>query len=175
MQPRFGEADPDGPTTDRDAFRSLISRLTAEIAGRPLDPALAERLNHDHPSGGVTYQTVFAACQAAIKAGWMCDREAGGIRYGRVLKPSPETHGFSVDVVDMQEVAGPHHSHPGGEVDLVMPLEGDAMFDGHGAGWTVYPPGSDHFPTVRGGRALVLYLLPQGAIQFTGKASTEHL
>ena len=41
------------------------------------------------------------------------------------------------------------------------------------AGWKVYAPGSDHFPTVRGGRALVLYLLPAGAIQFTGKRASE--
>jgi hypothetical protein len=83
------------------------------------------------------------------------------------VKPGPSTHGFSVDVVDMADVAGPHHRHPNGEIDLVMPLDGDARFDGHRAGWVVYGPGSEHAPTVRGGRALVLYLLPQGAIDFT--------
>jgi hypothetical protein len=91
------------------------------------------------------------------------------IRYGRVIKPGPETHGFSVDVVEMRDCAGPHHVHPNGEIDLVMPLDGRAAFDGQGAGWKVYEAGSDHFPTVRGGRALVLYLLPGGAIQFTGR------
>ena len=48
-----------------------------------------------------------------------------------------------------------------------MPLEGDALFDGQPAGWVVCPPGSGHRPTVTQGRALVLYLLPQGAIHFT--------
>ena len=48
-----------------------------------------------------------------------------------------------------------------------MPLEGDARFDGHGAGWCVYGPGSAHTPTVTGGRALVLYLLPEGQIEFS--------
>ena len=48
-----------------------------------------------------------------------------------------------------------------------MPLDAQATFDGRPAGWTVYPPGSAHSPTVRQGRALVLYLLPQGAIEFT--------
>jgi len=33
--------------------------------------------------------------------------------------------------------------------------------------WLVYGPGSAHSPTVAHGRALVLYLLPQGAIEFT--------
>ena len=54
-----------------------------------------------------------------------------------------------------------------GEIDLIMPLEGDALFDGHPAGWLVCPPGSAHRPTVSQGRALVLYLLPQGRIEFT--------
>ena len=97
----------------------------------------------------------------------MCQHEGGGIRYGRVIKPSPATHGYSVDVVEMADVVGPHHSHPNGEIDLVMPLQGDARFDGQPAGWKVYGPGSAHKPTVTGGRALVLYLLPEGAIQFT--------
>jgi hypothetical protein len=64
-------------------------------------------------------------------------------------------------------VAGPHHTHPLGEIDLIMPMDADARFDGHGAGWLVYPAGSAHPPTVTGGRALVLYLLPEGRIDFT--------
>ena len=48
-----------------------------------------------------------------------------------------------------------------------MPTTGAAEFDGHGAGWLVYEAGSAHHPTVAGGQALVLYLLPQGAIEFT--------
>ena len=69
--------------------------------------------------------------------------------------------------------AGPHHVHPNGEIDLIMPLEGDATFDGRPAGWCVYAPGSAHCPTVAQGRALVLYLLPEGAIQFTGNDRTS--
>jgi hypothetical protein len=41
------------------------------------------------------------------------------------------------------------------------------MVDGHGGGWCIYPPGSAHSPTVSGGAALVLYLLPEGKIEFT--------
>ncbi len=50
---------------------------------------------------------------------------------------------------------------------MIMPLTEDARFDGHGAGWLVYGPGTAHRPTVTQGRALVLYLLPGGAIEFT--------
>ena len=51
--------------------------------------------------------------------------------------------------------------------DLIMPLSPSAKFDGRGAGFLVYPAGSAHSPTVTGGKALVLYLLPEGAIEFT--------
>ncbi|MNE89423.1 hypothetical protein D3C80_1868290 [compost metagenome] len=67
----------------------------------------------------------------------------------------------------MQDIAGPHHTHPNGEIDLIMPLEGEAQFDGRPAGWLVCPPGSAHRPTVSNGRALVLCLLPEGRIDFT--------
>ncbi|MCV4698532.1 DUF4863 family protein, partial [Escherichia coli] len=62
---------------------------------------------------------------------------------------------------------GPHHVHPTGELDLVMPLTPQAQFDGTPAGWKVYGPGTAHRPTVTQGRALVLYLLPEGRIEFT--------
>jgi hypothetical protein len=148
-------------------FTDLVASVTAPIAGRPLDAALEADLNAMHPAGGATFWALFDACREAIGAGWMCGREAGGIRYGRVLKPDPVTHGFSVDVVDMNDVVGPHHAHPNGEIDLVMPLDPKARFDRRGAGWLVYGPGTAHHPTVAGGRALVLYLLPRGAIEFT--------
>lgn len=150
-------------------FKALIADFTAQLQGAVLDEQLATRLNREYPAGSSTYNAIFDACRQGVAAGWMCEREAGGIRYGRVLKSSPELHGYSVDVVEMNECAGPHHVHPNGEIDLVMPLEGDARFDGHPAGWKVYGPGSAHRPTVKGGRAYVLYLLPEGAIKFTGQ------
>jgi hypothetical protein len=67
----------------------------------------------------------------------------------------------------MRDIAGPHHVHPHGEIDLIMPLTEGVTFDGHPAGWCVYRPGTAHRPTVANGEALVLYLLPQGAIEFT--------
>jgi hypothetical protein len=150
-----------------ETFSRIIANITSTIDTQPLNQQLEEQLNRVFPAGGTNYQAILQACRTAIQAGWMCNREAGGIRYGRVLKPSAATHGFSVDVVDMQPVVGPHHAHPNGEVDLIMPLETGAEFDGHGAGWLVYGPGSAHNPTVKGGRTLVLYLLPAGAIEFT--------
>lgn len=150
-----------------DDFTALIARVTGKIQGMPVDRTLGDFLNAQFPASGAEFQAIEAACKAAVAAGWMCKYEAGGIRYGRVVKPGPATHGFSVDVVEMADCKGPHHRHPLGEIDMVMPLEGEAKFDGAPRGWFVYGPDSAHFPTVSGGRAYVLYLLPEGAIEFT--------
>jgi len=97
----------------------------------------------------------------------MCNYGESPLRYGRVIKPAEALAGFSVDVVEMDDVKGPHHRHPNGEIDMIMPIDSAAQFDGHGAGWLVYGPDTAHSPTVTGGKALVLYLLPGGAIEFT--------
>jgi Domain of unknown function (DUF4863) len=148
-------------------FRQQIASLTARLAGRALDSRLDAWLNAEIGVASAEFLQLKASCQAGVAEGWLCDREGGGIRYGRIFKPAPDLHGFSVDVVDMHNVAGPHHAHPNGEIDLIMPVEGDASFDGRPAGWLVCPPGSAHRPTVSNGRALVLYLLPEGRIDFT--------
>ncbi len=152
---------------NQDEFTSLMASITGRVRGRALDRALEADLNREFPADGDVFRSVRDACYAGIAAGWMCNREHAGIKYGRVVKPGETTHGFSVDVVEMEDVAGGHHRHPTGEIDLIMPVRGAAEFDGHGAGWLVYEPGSAHVPTVAGGKALVLYLLPQGAIEFT--------
>jgi hypothetical protein len=148
-------------------FQQLISRLTSEIALVKVDASLESFLNAEYGLESPLYQSIFEACKTGLADGWLCNREADGIRYGRALKPTEATHGFSVDVVLMEDVVGPHHSHPNGEIDLIMPLTEGACFDGHPAGWCVYEAGSAHRPTVSKGRSLVLYLLPQGAISFT--------
>jgi hypothetical protein len=153
--------------TTPESFRAQIALLTQQLAGRPLDGSLMTWLNAEHGLGSNTYQALKQACEDGVSQGWLCNREGGGIRYGRIFKPADDLQGYSVDVVDMASCAGPHHRHPNGEIDLLMPQEGDAQFDGHPAGWVVYGPGSAHHPTVTHGRALVLYLLPQGAIEFT--------
>ncbi len=148
-------------------FREQIAQLTSQLAGRALDGNLQQWLNTEHGVSSSTYQKLQKTCATGVSDGWLCDREGGGLRYGRIFKPAEDLQGFSVDVVDMKDIAGPHHSHPNGEIDLIMPVDGEALFDGQPAGWLVCPPGSAHRPTVSHGRALVLYLLPQGSIAFT--------
>ena len=151
-------------------FRQQIASLCAQIAGRALDASLDDWLNRHHGVASASYQQIRASCERGVDEGWLCTHEGGGLRYGRIFKPAPDLHGFSVDVVDMHNVAGPHHVHPEGEIDLIMPMDAHAVFDGRPGGWMVAPAGSSHRPTVSHGRALVLYLLPQGRIEFTRPA-----
>jgi hypothetical protein len=137
------------------------------VAGQTIDQSLADTLNRKFPAGSNAVKAIEAACHDAIAAGWMCNQGAEGRRFGRVVEPSPETSNLSVDVVQLRDIVGPHHSHPNGEICLTMPVTPAAKFDGNGAGWCVYEPGSAHNPTVTDGEALVLYLLPEGKINFT--------
>jgi Domain of unknown function (DUF4863) len=165
-------SDSSNPATGKEAFHQLIAGLTAQIAGKPLDAQLDQWLNVTYGAGSTRFEQLRQACIGGVAEGWLCEREGGGIKYGRVFKADDALHRFSVDVVDMQDIAGPHHTHPNGEIDLIMPLadttgSAGATFDGRPAGWCVYGPGTAHRPTVAQGRALVLYLLPEGQIKFT--------
>ena len=150
-----------------ETFTRRVAEVTASIAGLPLDKSLEARLNADFPGNGSFFLDIQAACEAAIEAGWMCQQGEGSRKFGRVVQAGLATHDFSIDVVDITDLVGPHHRHPTGEIDMIMPLTPTARFDRRGQGWLVYPPGSAHRPTVTDGRALILYLLPNGEIEFS--------
>lgn len=151
----------------KSAFQALVAQVTSAIAGHAVDSDLRALLQAKFPPDGEVFKSIEAACHQAIKDGWMCEREHGGIRYGRVVEATADLDGYSIDVVQMKDVAGPHHRHPDGEIDMVMPMTPTAKFDGSPKGWVVYGPDSAHRPTVTEGESLVLYLLPGGKIDFT--------
>lgn len=152
----------------RQRFEELVGTIAQSIDGRELDDVLADHLNTTWPFGGGDFSELAALCTEGERDGWLVARQAGGIKFGRALKPGGQAGRFSVDVVRMRNVRGPHHVHPNGEIGAVMPVDGAPRFDGFSAGWYVYGPGSEHHPTLTGGDAYVLYLLPEGAIEFTG-------
>lgn len=150
-------------------FEKQVLAIAGKISGKPLDTALQDYLNQHFPADGDAFRSLADSCVQGVAEGWLCRHEQAGIKFGRVIKPSAQTHAFSVDVVLMENLAGPHHRHPTGEIDMIMPQTDAAKFDGSGAGWMVYPAGSAHRPTVTDGRAIILYLLPEGEIEFTGQ------
>jgi hypothetical protein len=148
-------------------FQTLLQPVTRLVADKQLDHNLTDELNHQFPPDGDAFAAIETACHEAIAAGWMCAQGAPGRRFGRIIEPSDQTGRLSVDVVELADIVGPHHRHPNGEVCMVMPVTAGARFDGNERGWCVYEAGSDHHPTVTDGQALVLYMLPEGCIEFT--------
>lgn len=148
-------------------FQKILKPITDFVSGQIVSPDLAEKLNRRFPHDGETFNAIEAACHEAISDGWMCEQGTAGRRFGRVIEPCEETGRLSVDVVDLKNIVGPHHRHPTGEICMIMPVTESALFDGRTRGWCVFKPGSDHRPTVTDGEALVLYMLPEGKIEFT--------
>ena len=150
-------------------FADAIAKIVTAIGERPLDADLEVYLNETVPPDGAPFRELETLVAAGVAQGWLCGREGGGIKYGRAIKPGAGAGRFSVDVVEMENLKGPHHVHTTGEIGMILPVSGEPRFDGKERGWYVYPPSSSHWPTVAGGTAVVLYLLPDGAIEFTGK------
>jgi len=150
-----------------DHFQELLKPVTDFVSSEVVDAALAEKLNRRFPHTDEIFKTIEAACHEAIADGWMCAQGSEGRRFGRVIEASEATGRLSVDVVDLENIVGPHHRHPTGEICMIMPVTSGARFDGMPRGWCVFEPGSDHRPTVTDGEALVLYMLPEGKIEFS--------
>jgi hypothetical protein len=152
--------------TTQEQLTSLVTELTTWLKGRSLDAALGDELNRVYSPRSAFFRELAGVCTTGLEMGWLGDRGAPPLRYGRAIKASPATNGFSIDVVLMSDIVGPQHMHPNGEIDMVVPIDPGARFDGNGAGWVVFSPGTSHAPTVIGGTAAVLYALPDGAIRF---------
>ena len=148
------------------AFAEVVHTITGRISGQRLDADLQTFLMQNFPPGGEAFDDLAELCRLGVEEGWLCDRENNGVRFGRIIDAGSETHGFSVDVVLLDDSTGPYHGHPNGEIDMVIPESAGAEFDGHPQGWVVYAADSEHFPTVTGGKAIILYLLPGGEIDF---------
>lgn len=101
---------------------------------------------------------------AGLEDGSLCKREAGPTKFSRVAKPD-DAEGFSIDAVLMWG-DGPAHVHPEGEVNAMFALEGDPEFCGVKPGWAVYAPGSQHIPSVKGGKMMIFYMLPNGTVEW---------
>ena len=152
----------------KELLESALAPIFAALKGaEPNDgAALAERLNRELPPTNDAVRAVHAAATTGLAEGWLCNKEGGGIRFSRPVKPSDASAGYSVDAVLMDRIAGPKHTHTNGEINLCFTEDGDAKFCGHREGWVVFPRGSTHVPVVTDGRMLILYFLPGGAIEF---------
>jgi hypothetical protein len=151
-----------------DDLRAALEPVLATVTTiDPSAPDARARLEAALPIGSPAIAAVRSALRAAVEAREVADREANGVRFSRLAKAAtPEA--WSVDVVHMTG-PGPGHTHPNGEIDLCFAVSGAPQFDGADEGWTAYPAGSWHVPTVAGGAMDILYFLPGGAIRFEPK------
>jgi len=147
---------------------ALIRQVLDFIGDRPLDGALEFELNRRFGPYGAFHDRLVTLMKAGVDEGWAGYAPVDGAGYsrGRIADVSAETRGMLVESGLMRDVVGQYHRHTRGEIDLVIPLGETARWCGHGAGWVVYPPGSEHFPTTEGGQALILFFLPGGAIDY---------
>jgi hypothetical protein len=155
------------PMSAREQLVELLKPVLDFV--QDLDPDAADakaRLEEAFPTGSTTLSQIGRALRAGVESGELCDRENGGVRFSRLVKSQGED--LSVDLVHMSS-PGPGHKHPNGEVDLCFAVSGEPTFDGDPPGWTVYPRGSWHVPTVAGGVMDIVYFLPGGAIEFGAK------
>src|SRR5271166_6535945 len=116
--------------TGQEEFLGVVSQIASEIGQTALDAGLEARLNQRFAAGSETFSRLSALCAKGEAEGWLVNREAGGIKFGRAVKPGKEAGRFSVDVVRMKNVAGPHHVHTTGEIGAIMPISGEPTFDG---------------------------------------------
>ena len=146
-----------------DTFRPLLD------AARDLDlsapEAARQELERRFDPRGPAARELAAELLDLVRQGKLAERGELPVRYGRVSKAVAETAELSIDVVLMNG-PGPRHRHPRGEVNFCVALEGEPTFDGEPPGWVVLAPGTSHVPTVAGGTMLIVYLLPQGEIEF---------
>ncbi|HEV3106167.1 MAG TPA: DUF4863 family protein [Trinickia sp.] len=156
---------PSGP--HKQEMMQALHRLFDAIRGLPLDADLAARLNREFGVGTDAYAQLKRLMLIGVEEGWAgyVEIEGDDYRRGQIADVSDETAGMSVESGLLKDVRGQYHCHTHGEINMVIPLEAGSQFSGHGEGWCVFGPMSEHFPTVKG-RALMLYFLPGGEIEY---------
>jgi hypothetical protein len=154
-------------STTRAQLTDALRPVTATIAALDLSQPAAAQAALTQAFDEVALDALDRLFAAASDEGWLTPRQASAdVSFGRLAKPSAETHGLSIDVVDMSG-PGAAHAHPKGEVSLCFPRAGAPHFEGVQRGWAILPPGSRHIPTVLGGRMVIAYFLPEGAMDWS--------
>lgn len=169
-----------------DAQSRLIARsaaFLAEVKNKTAGEALEHWLNATHGPGSPLYDELAGLIRQGVEEGWAANVDIAGPHYrrSRLAEPSAATEYFSITAVYMDSMAGGHaddarvfrgdyHSHPYGELNMVIPVTAGAQLAGplgwRGAGWTCPAPGSHHYPEARGGAVIALFFLPAGRIAY---------
>jgi hypothetical protein len=146
-----------------ETFRPLLEAARGIDLSNP-EAAQQELASRFDPAGEAAGE-LRAALIDLLDEGSIAENGEMPVKWGRVSKAGAETGDYSIDVVLMNG-AGPRHTHPTGEIDYCIPMEGEPTFEGCASGWVVMAVGSTHVPEVENGTMLIVYLLPGGQIEF---------
>jgi hypothetical protein len=152
----------------------IVHRVLNYIGDRPFDAELEFQLNRRFGPCSGTYEAIARLLTLGLEESWVAYApvEGAGYHRGKIAEPTNETARMSIETALLCNVKGQYHSHTRGEIDMIIPIDSSAQFCGHGAGWVVYPQLSEHFPTVTGGKALIMFFLPNGEIQYKAPPAT---
>ena len=173
-------------TSTKDELVARLIPLLQEVKDMTTSTEVEQWLNTNYGIESELYKDLSRLIRLGVEEGWAAYVEIAGPRYRRsqLLLPTAETFFFSATAVLMDSAdnsqnnpegsfRGGYHSHPYGEINLVVPLtEGAALAGPNGwchGGWTAPAPGSHHFPEVKGGAVISLSFLPAGRIAFDVK------
>lgn len=163
---------PDGPSKQQ--LMKLLEEVICFIGKDELNQELEARLNDVFGHETVLYKEVFRLLLVGMQEGWACYDAIGSEDYRRgplgVANEGP--HDFFLQSACLKNVKGDFHTHPLGEINLILPVDAQAKFCGAGAGWKVFAPQTSHYPTVTGGKCAFVFLLPKGEIIYKGKEPT---
>ncbi|WP_266180415.1 DUF4863 family protein [Dyella humicola] len=177
-------------TSSQDEFLARLIPVLQEVKDMTTSTEVEQWLNSTYGVESELYKDLARLVSLGLKEGWVADVEIAGSRYRRaqLAAPSAETFFFSITGVLMDSTdnsqgnpedsfRGGYHSHPYGEINLVVPLnEGAALAGPNGwcyGGWTTPVPGSHHFPEVKGGAVISIAFLPAGRIAFDVNAPSR--
>jgi hypothetical protein len=174
----------------RDALIKRCLPFLEEIKDRTASPEIEQWLNQTYGPDSELYQDLAERIKEGVEEGWAANIDIDGPHYrrSRLCEPCAETFYFSITAVYMDskgyELAnaqrtfrGDYHAHPYGELNMVVPLDDDAVLAGpqgwRGAGWTAPAPGSHHYPEVKNGAVIAFFFLPAGRISYDIKPSAD--
>jgi 2-hydroxylaminobenzoate mutase len=161
-----GDVLPSG--LNKPEMMEAVASLLSFLKDKPLDKHLEVELNERFGASSEVYSNLLRLLRLGIEEGWACYAQIDGPDYrrGQLAKATDNAVGYSVETGMLKNVLGNYHLHPRGEINMIGPVDDGATFCGSGAGWKVFAPGSQHYPTVEGGKVTMLFFLPGGEIQY---------
>lgn len=149
--------------TSTEMLRNELLEIARWLEGRDISSPLANALEAAFPSHGAQFERIADLIPETLARDGVTME--GSTIFLRLAEPSADSSGFSIDLVELEDVEGPRHVHPRGEIDLIVPFSDGGRFNGRGRGWLTLPPGSAHRPKATG-KVAVIYLLPGGEMTF---------